>query len=191
MWTLCGLIISPFFYDLNGPFPFGVIFKAVHALACLPMSVWIIFTMRKSWVRAVISVLVVASLSLGFFFLVGRFGRLARFYVMKSWYQEVIRDVAAGKIKIGENENDIFNDGPYIIDAGPPVRVIFPLPGRFLDNWCGVIYDLSGNVMRFGERDNKYDDQQEPELRDLQWIFGDKLFDAELLQDDWYFCWFT
>lgn len=36
----------------------------------------------------------------------------------------------------------------FVFDAGPPRRMAFPNPGGFLDNWSGIVYDPTGDVMK-------------------------------------------
>ena len=66
--------------------------------------------------------------------------------------------------------------GEYWVDPGPPVRVGFVLPpGRFLYNWCGVVYDPTGQMVLGGPVH----------------IFGVKLLGCSSIDAPYYHCCFT
>lgn len=60
----------------------------------------------------------------------------------------------------------------YLVDPGPPPRVSFAW-GGMLDNWCGVVHDPSGRVLKHG-----FDP-------------GGVTLHVEHLWGNWYFCSFT
>ena len=65
----------------------------------------------------------------------------------RSEYAEIVRLVEAGTFD-GPAEGFQENNGiTFMIDEGRPLRVAFLMPGGFLDNWSGVIYDPTGDVM--------------------------------------------
>lgn len=65
----------------------------------------------------------------------------------RSEYQEIVRLAQEGAFN-GPAEGFQEHDGiTFMIDEGRPLRVAFLMPGGFLDNWSGVIYDPTGDVM--------------------------------------------
>ena len=82
--------------------------------------------------------------------------------------------------------------GEYFVDPGPPVRVAFVLaPGRFIDNWCGVVYDPSGEVMQANQFDGSWNswDVQVPSR--IIGLFGGDMLGCRPLDAPYYHCCFT
>jgi hypothetical protein len=70
-------------------------------------------------------------------------GTMSRLMVNHSRYEAIIARVKA------DPEPAWFKDDggiKYSVDLGPPIRVAFN-PEGFLDNWSGIIYDPTGDVM--------------------------------------------
>ncbi|MEQ4504849.1 hypothetical protein [Pseudomonas sp.] len=70
-------------------------------------------------------------------------GSLSRLIVNKSQYEAIIRKAQS------HQKPDWFAEDEgvtYSVDVGPPVRVAFN-PAGMLDNWSGIIYDPTGDVM--------------------------------------------
>ncbi len=76
------------------------------------------------------------------------------------------------------------------IDAGPPVRVALIWAG-FLDNWVGIIYDPTGEVLKSNDLKRDYSNWNDPKLAPVKELFGGDMQSAEHLWGDWYFCGFT
>jgi hypothetical protein len=79
----------------------------------------------------------------------------------------------------------------YIVEPGPPLRVAFPLPGGILDNWEGVVYDPSDEVLIAGEIRPDLSNWNEPRFRAIRMWFGGELRYAERVTGHFYRCWFT
>ena len=74
------------------------------------------------------------------------FGSLSRLIVNRSKYEAII--ARSQSSKPDETGAYLEQQGiTYIVDAGPPVRVAFN-PAGFLDNWSGIVFDPSGEVMQ-------------------------------------------
>ena len=71
----------------------------------------------------------------------------ASFLNNRSDYEEVVRLVQKGQFDAKVREYQEHDGTKFMLDEGPPRRVAFPMPGGFLDNWSGVIYDPTGEVM--------------------------------------------
>jgi hypothetical protein len=112
-----------------------------------------------------------------------RLGTLARFHALKPRYESVVAALADGRdpgIRVAHR-----------VEQGPPLRVAFPWPGGILDNWCGVVYDPSGLVMKARPLKPDLSSLGAPDLQKVRALFGGDLFYCEPLGGNWYFCSFT
>ena len=76
----------------------------------------------------------------------------------------------------------------YSTDLGPPIRVAFN-PAGMLDNWSGIIYDPTGDVMLANGFDPKTGKFFAPER--VTKIFGGDLVGCRHLWGSYYDCSFT
>ena len=128
-------------------------------------------TVRKKQVSLVPLAIVVLGLVL--FFTVGfRGGRLALFLLRASHYEE-LQEKATRTGELARDEG--------VIEDGPPVRYAFYWQRGVLDNWVGVVYDPSGELLKAVE-------QKDGEMAVL---FGGTLYRCEHMRGHWYLCWFT
>lgn len=75
----------------------------------------------------------------------------------------------------------------YIVDRGPPLRVAFN-PAGFLDNWSGIVFDPTGEVMLA----DGFDERGKFAAPDrITKIFGGDLVQCRHLWGDYYTCSFT
>jgi hypothetical protein len=82
--------------------------------------------------------------------------------------------------------------GEYFIDPGRPVRVAFVLPpGRFIDNWCGVVYDPSGQVLVANHFDGNWKTWHDQVPTEIIELFGGDLLGCSKLEGFYYHCCFT
>jgi hypothetical protein len=80
------------------------------------------------------------------------------------------------------------NDGvTFIVDYGPPVRIAFN-PDGFLDNWAGIIFDPTGDVMQADgfDKNGKF---AAPDR--ITKLFGGDLVECRALIGSYYKCSFT
>ncbi len=178
-WVIAGVAIYGLRYDLLifGRLLCGA-FLLVATVAIIPMLAGGSITRRGA------AVLVCAIV--GLYIYGGSAARHARFYVLKSGYEAIVKEAEQGL-----TEGDRIDQGRsgFYIDDGVPVRVGFPWNG-VLDNWCGVVFDPTDELSHVCG-----DDGLNPEVfvKDpvLRRLFGDKMTYCERLQKGWYFCCFT
>lgn len=74
-------------------------------------------------------------------------GTWTRLMVNRGHYEEIIAKAKHGH-RSPSPDSSFEEDGgvEYVVDAGPPVRVAFN-PEGMLDNWSGIIFDPTGEVM--------------------------------------------
>jgi hypothetical protein len=76
----------------------------------------------------------------------------------------------------------------YQVDAKQSIRVAFPQPGGILDNWEGVIYDPTGEVLKARGWAEPGVVSAPPGVREL---FGSDLVSCRHVEGHYYRCWFT
>jgi hypothetical protein len=76
----------------------------------------------------------------------------------------------------------------FYVDSGPPLRVAFPLPGGIIDNWEGVVWDPSGDVVA-AQGFTRAGGFTAPS--ELQRLFGGDLVGCRVVRHPYYRCWFT
>lgn len=110
----------------------------------------------------------------------------SRFKQHFSEYERIVSEAKNGVLAEGYGES---NGVRYQVESGPPLRVAFPQPGGILDNWEGIIYDPTGEVLKakgWAEPGTKL--SAPPEVVEL---FGGSLVSCTRLAGDYYRCWFT
>ena len=93
--------------------------------------------------------------------------------------QEILKDPEGWQVRNP-------NARTYVDVAGSEVRVGFVLDG-ILDNWVGIVYDDTGEVMRV----NALDDETEWRESPITQLFGGDMTYARHLEGNWYLCSFT
>jgi hypothetical protein len=115
---------------------------------------------------------------------VGIYGKLLQNY---SVYEQIILrnnvPVKDGPAQERRTENGI----EYEIDSGPPVRFAFE-PDGILDNWSGIVFDPSGDVMQADGFDSKGKFRAPERITKL---FGGDLVSCSHLFRHYYKCGFT
>jgi hypothetical protein len=114
----------------------------------------------------------------------GRLGDLARLGLNHRHYEAIIRNAAAKP-----DPEPYVEDGGvrYTVDLGPPVRVAFN-PEGLLDNWSGIIFDPTGDVMKAHGFDTSGKFYAPDRITKL---FGGDLVGCRHLWRDYYKCSFT
>jgi hypothetical protein len=103
------------------------------------------------------------------------------FRLERARYARVVAAVTAG-------DAPLTDDGPFLVDEGPPRRVAFPWPGGVIDNWCGIIYDPSGVVMSVNDLPSWSDRwRYDPATQ----LFGGDMTGCRVERQPYYFCCFT
>jgi len=108
-----------------------------------------------------------------------------RFTANRAAYDRIVAEAerAGAGSSYGERAGILFE-----VDGGPPVRVAFPQPGGLLDNWEGVIYDPTGEVLKASWRSSPGEVSAPPGVREL---FGGDLVACHHVEGNYYRCWFT
>jgi hypothetical protein len=114
-------------------------------------------------------------------------GTYFRFYRHLEHYEAVVAQISQADIgTLTERQQS----QEYIIDKGPPVRIAF-VWHVMIDNWIGIVYDPSGEVMRANVFKRDWSNWKDPQLRPVKALFGGDLYMTRKLWKDWYCCWFT
>jgi hypothetical protein len=186
VWTMLALLLDVFWIDL---------YDRLWVIALLlPMTLWLGLAVlagfiavrgfqERIWAMSIGLLLALAMAGAVQGSVGGRIGLLARFYALRPSYQEIIEAIEAGIDRPGEPR--------HLVEKGPPLRVAFPWPGGLLDNWCGVVYDPSGLVMKAKRFRPDLSNFGDPTLQDVKKLFGGDLRSCEPLGGPWYFCCFT
>ena len=77
------------------------------------------------------------------------------------------------------------------VDDGPPVRVAFYWSRGVVDNWVGLVYDPTGDVMKANAFKSNWTNWHDPNLQPIKMLFDGDLFRAQHLSGHWYLCSFT
>lgn len=114
------------------------------------------------------------------------FGTAMRLFANQSLYEAIIETErrAASSRSTGYRT---FNGVTYAVDHGPPLRVAFN-PEGMLDNWSGIIFDPTHQVMLADgmDRDGRF--RAPPHVTEL---FGGDLVSCRHLWGDYFHCGFT
>ena len=113
----------------------------------------------------------------------------ASFLGNQSNYEEIVRLAEEGEFDGPAEGFQEHNGITFMIDEGRPLRVAFLMPGGFLDNWSGVIYDPTGDVMLADGWDDQTGEFVAPE-RVTKLFYGD-LVSCRHLSSKFYQCSFT
>lgn len=185
-WLLLTLAYFAFYYD-DLLSIFTRLLGGALLLACIPLAITAAMVGVKGKPKMLLAVagLVVAVAIVGWLTPVGKtFGAHCKLWREKERYQSVVARIAAGA--------DDSNLGyPVTVDSGPPLRIAFSW-GGILDNWRGVVYDPSGEVMKANILDmTTWSNRDDPGYASVAGLFGGTLIRAQHLEGDWYLCWFT
>ncbi len=113
-------------------------------------------------------------------------GIYARLWRNESNYLDQIKLITAAKSK---EERARFKY-PTIIDEGPPVRVAFSW-GGIIDNWHGIVYDPTGEVLKANQFKRDWSNWNDPNLHAVKKLFDGDMTSATHLWGPWYYCTFT
>jgi hypothetical protein len=185
-WTLLALILDVFWIDLADRlwvialiFPLAL-WSGLAGMA-IPVAVRGIRRRPRAATFGLLLALIVAGFAQASFG--GQLGILTRFYALRPKYQAIVKALETGAAPPGGLR--------HIVDNGPPLRVAFPWPGGIGDNWCGIVYDPSGLVMKAREIKPDLSNFSDPAFHNVRMLFGGDLRSCEPLGGPWYFCCFT
>jgi hypothetical protein len=106
-----------------------------------------------------------------------------RFSRQRGVYDRIVAQVQGGGATRGDLEGIA-----YDVDPGPPVRVAFPWPGGIVDNWCGIVHDPTGDVMKVNAFTGWSDEWRASPVTKL---FGGDMFACKVVDRPYYMCCFT
>jgi hypothetical protein len=186
VWILLTLAYFAFYYD-DLLSIFTRLLGGALLLASIPLVVAAVIIGIKGKLRGLLvaPVLVVAVAIVGWASPLGTtFGAHCKFWRGKAYYQSVVAELAAGA-------DDSAFEHPINIDPGPPRRVAFSW-GGILDNWRGIVYDPTGEVMKANILDTQsWSNRNDPDYASVAGLFGGTLIRARHLEGNWYLCWFS
>lgn len=185
-WLLLTVAYFAYYYD-NLLSIFTPLLGWALLLACVPLAIAAAMVGIKGNSRMPLAVagLVITVAIVGWLTPAGKsFGAHCKLWREKAHYQSVITRLAAGA-------DDSASDHPIAVDPGPPRRVAFSW-GGILDNWVGVVYDPTGEVMKADILDTEtWSNRDDPDYASVAGWFGGSLIRAKHLEGNWYLCWFT
>jgi hypothetical protein len=183
VWLFCGSLILILEPDLN-----FLIFALLYLLSFLFGIVLFIIAVshiRRFRLRALVYILIILA---GFgTFIEGKIlAERIRFAFVRSSYEARLHEILdkSKGTSIGKNID-------YKIDNGSPVRVAFVWEGGIIDNWVGLVYDPSGEVMKANQFKGDWSNWNDPKLRKIKSLFGGDIQRTHHLSGDWYLCFFT
>jgi hypothetical protein len=106
-----------------------------------------------------------------------------RFLISKAHYERRLEEILTGKVT---RCADVAG-----IEFGPPDRVAFYWKRGVTDNWVGLVYDPSGEVLQAREFRRDWSNWSDPKLEKVRDLFGGAMYNARHLTGPWYICWFT
>jgi len=117
--------------------------------------------------------------------------RLPTIYGRFLWnlpsYQNVVAEVERLRRYPG---TQAYEGHDCIVDPGPPLRVAF-VWGGIIDNWVGIVYDPTGEVLKANEFRADWSNWDDPRLAPVKGLFGGDLRSTRHLFGPWYYCTFT
>lgn len=112
-------------------------------------------------------------------------GTMSRLMLNRGHYEAIIAKVRSDPRPAWFQDDDGVT---YSVDLGPPIRVAFN-PAGMLDNWSGIIYDPTGDVMLADGFDSKTGKFVAPDR--VTKLFNGDLVSCRRLWGDYYDCSFT
>ncbi len=107
-----------------------------------------------------------------------------------AWNRDRYEAIAAGvgKEERKGKESGITSDGVrYVIDAGSPLRIAFPIGEGILDDWTAIVRDPSGELARLQGADASLSKRDVP----LRMLFGGDIVRVRDLDGGYFYCVFT
>ncbi|MFT5467646.1 MAG: hypothetical protein ACI8UO_002752 [Verrucomicrobiales bacterium] len=172
VWLIAAVLRVLFFHEINSSlWMLSTLVDWGMILAGVCLAIGLLFLKRPLPIATAIAIGGIVWLS--WFTSVGWLtGAHFRVWRMESSYEAEVARILA----MSDEELKAYK-GSVEVEAGPPRRVAFSW-GGIIDNWIGVVYDPSGQVLNVDQA----------EVRSL---FGGDLQAAYHLWGPWYYCVFT
>jgi hypothetical protein len=179
-----------FWYPFNGFSGLALRFmlKGLCLIAGALLAAFWLIAIRKEriWLSPVIAISFIGFLVCAYLKTAERVGRYSKFYLHKRNYEIRVGEI----VHLGQSKatSDACNHSfDYCIDPGPPVRVAYVWGGH-LDNWHGVVYDPTGEVLEATKSGIGLSSRNDPSPINVKKLFSSHLISAEHLTGFWYFC---
>lgn len=110
-----------------------------------------------------------------------------RFERVRPEYDRVLSTLIDKPVENGRHESA---GTIFLVDNGPPQRVVFPWSTGTVFSWCGAVHDPSGAVLQINDLRPDGANRDDPNLTSLQSLFGGGMTDCHELDDTFAFCCF-
>jgi hypothetical protein len=199
-WSAAGLLLGIFYKAISASFiPVDILlWHAWMAAGCVLLLCYLYLACSRTHglrgaCLAISTIATMTALTLGWQGLV-RVGDEFRFRIKFQWllarYKSIVGDLERNPVlRSGWHEDGAVR---YYVEVGPPMRIAFEQSGGILDNWEGIVYDPSGDVLRVREltrgglSEKDYD-----ALQRIRRLFGGELCWCAHIIGHWYRCGFT
>lgn len=188
LWLVAGLLLATFSPDLAEALWLGALFVQLAFIATgVVILVASFIALLKSRARAAAVPVLVSLLSLVLYFtFAASIGERLRFAMVRAHYEQRVAEILAASSGISPVQ---IQDGE--IDPGPPLRIAFYWERGVTDNWVGLVYDPTGEVMQANKFRPDWSNWNDQSLAKVKRLFGGDLLRARRLTDNWYLCRFT
>jgi hypothetical protein len=185
LWLLCLAVRFLFYHEINEElWVLSLLIDGGLVLAGVILLIVLLCLKRRGAVVA--AVVIGGFIWLGWFTSIGwQAGTYFRMWRLESTYEKEVTRIMALDDEALEGLKSSAD-----VDEGPPRRVAFGW-GGIIDNWSGIVYDPSGEVMLVRESEEELSKAEEAERDRIRSLFGGDLIKATHLWGPWYYCVFT
>lgn len=110
-------------------------------------------------------------------------------YIRFSWYRtsydRIVSHIDQQPLTDGLDHDE---DIDFILDPGPPRRVAFIWPGGLMDNWCGIVFDPTNDVLKINQQGLWSDEWRASYITKL---FGGDMTSCRTISTPYYMCCFS
>lgn len=185
VWLLTACLRFLFYHELNDVL-WMLTFLVDGAFLLFGLGLAIALVCLRSLTSIISSACLLAFAGAFFFTSVGwKTGTLFRFWRLQSQYEQQVAEI----LQLPDVEAE-GRKGSVIVDLGPPRRIAFSW-GGIIDNWTGIVYDPSGEVLKAQNFKEDWSNWDDPSLQHVRRLFGGDLRSAWHLWGPWYYCAFT
>jgi hypothetical protein len=189
-WVMSVITLCVFWYDFNGfsGAMLRVMLKGLCLIAGMLLAAFWLIAIRKEriWLSPIIAISLIGFLVCAYLTTAERVGRYSKFYLYKRNYETSVGEII--QFRQSKSTSDACNHSfDYCIDPGPPVRVAYVWGGH-LDNWYGVVYDPTGEVLESTKSGISWSSRNDPSSKNFKMLFSSHLISAKHLTGSWYFC---
>ena len=185
LWLLSVAFRFLFYHEINDNlWVFSWLVDGVLVLGGAILAIALLCLKQRKAIGIALAMVVV--IGLAWFSPIGwKTGTLFRMWRLESTYEkEIVRIMALDDEALESFET--FAE----IEPGPPRRIAFSW-GGIIDNWSGIVYDPSGEVLKAQQFKDDWSNWDDPELSAIKSLFGGDLRNARHLWGPWYYCFFT